>query len=64
MKNIKTGNTGTNKMTEPNLNPHEQAVEELLEWEAKGIRHTFDPELVVMADLKIHSKNKAQNNGT
>ena len=33
------------------LNPHEAAVEELLAWEAQGIRHMFDPEYVVMADL-------------
>ena len=38
-------------MSKRELNPHEQAVEELLKWEQQGIRNTFDPELVVMADL-------------
>ena len=33
------------------LNPHEAAVVELLAWEAQGIRHMFDLEYVVMADL-------------
>jgi len=38
-------------MIDPNINPHEAAVEELLEWEAQGIRHVFDPELVTLADI-------------
>lgn len=38
-------------MTEPKLNPHEQAVIELEYWEATGIRHVFDSELVTIADL-------------
>jgi hypothetical protein len=38
-------------MSKRELNPHEQAQEELLKWEAQGIRHMFDPEYVVMADL-------------
>ena len=38
-------------MSEPNLNQHEQAIEELLKWDEQGIRNTFDPEAVVMADL-------------
>jgi len=38
-------------MSEPNLNPHIKAQLELEYWEAQGIRHTFDPELVVLADL-------------
>lgn len=38
-------------MIDSNINPHEQAVEELSKWEAKGIRHAFDPEIVVLADF-------------
>jgi len=38
-------------MSNTNSNSHVEAQEELLRWKAKGIRHTFDPELVVMADL-------------
>lgn len=52
-------------MTESNLNPHEAAQEELLKWEEQGIRHTFDPELVVLADIypnKFYSDRYAKNN--
>lgn len=47
-------------MIDPNINPHEGAVEELLKWEKQGVRHTFDPELVVLADLKIYDKIEEQ----
>lgn len=53
-------------MTEPKLNPHEQAVIELEYWEATGIRHVFDSELATIADLypsKFY-KNKEQDNET
>ena len=48
-------------MTEPNLNPHEAAQLELEYWEAQNIRHCFDPELVVVADLypkKFYNKEQ------
>ena len=38
-------------MIDTNLNPHTQAVEELEKWDEQGIRHAFDPEAIVMADL-------------
>ena len=48
-------------MSNTNSNPHVEAQEELLRWEAEGIRHTFDPELVVMEDIhpkKFYSKEQ------
>lgn len=38
-------------MSERELNSHEQAVVELEKWEEQGVRHMFDPTVVVMGDL-------------
>ena len=38
-------------MINPNTDPHELAVLELEKWDEQGIKHAFDPEAIVMADL-------------
>lgn len=45
-------------MIDPNINPHEAAVEELEKATAKGERFAHDPEIVVLADLHRSGKDE------
>jgi len=44
-------------MTDPGINPHELAIEELEKATAKGERFAFDTEALVLADLHRGDKD-------
>jgi len=48
-------------MIDPNINPHEVAVEELEKAIAEGARFAFDMEAVVLADLYRKKQNCMPN---
>ena len=50
-------------MIDSNINPHTQAVEELIEARLNGEHFAHDDEIVVLADLHKYN-DKEQNNET
>ena len=44
-------------MIDPNINPHAQAIEELIEARLNGEHFAHDDEIVVLADLHRYNNN-------
>jgi len=45
-------------MIDPNINPHAQAVEELIEARLNGEHFAHDDEIVVLADLHRYDRSE------